>query len=146
MRVRPYAVGAFDDWKFEARFAGPARADPVVLRDLAAQGMAILRDSDYAKEVRTNWRTPSRELQLQYNENRASFVGVTREDVGRTTRRSVDGLTVGLYREDDELIPITMRSDEAVRQTAATDLELLQIARQGSTETLPFHRSWMARN
>ena len=137
VRVRPYAVGAFDDWKFEARFAGPARADPVVLRDLAAQGMAILRDSDYATEVRTNWRTPSRELQLRYNENRASFVGVTREDVGRTTRRSVDGITVGLYREDDELIPITMRSDENVRRTAATDLERLQIARPSSTDTLP---------
>ena len=73
VRVRPYAVGAFDDWKFEARFAGPANADPVILRDLAEQGMAILRDSDYANEIRSNWRTPSRELQLQYNDNRASL-------------------------------------------------------------------------
>jgi multidrug efflux pump subunit AcrB len=137
VRVRPYAVGAFDDWKFEARFAGPANADPVVLRELAAQGMAILRDSDYAKEVRTNWRTPSRELQLRYNDNRASFVGVTREDVGRTTRRAVDGLTVGLYRENDELIPIIMRSDDNVRKTAAQDLELLQVVRPNSTDTLP---------
>lgn len=137
VRVRPYAVGAFDDWKFEARFAGPATADPVILRELAEQGMAILRDSDYAAEIRSNWRTPSRELQLQYNDNRASFAGVTRYDVGRTTRRAVDGLTVGLYREDDELIPITMRSDQRVRDSAAMDLELLQITRQNSTDTLP---------
>jgi len=57
--------------------------------------------------------------------------------VGRTTRRAVDGLTVGLYREDDELIPITMRSDQRVRDSAAMDLELLQITRQNSTDTLP---------
>ena len=137
MRVRPYAVGAFDDWKFEARFAGPASADTQILRDLAERGMAILRDSDYAAEIRSNWLTPSRELQLQYNENRASFVGVTREDVGSTTRRAVDGLTVGLYRENDELIPITLRSDQRVRDSAAMDLELLQLTRQNSTETVP---------
>jgi multidrug efflux pump subunit AcrB len=137
VRVRPYAVDAFDDWKFEARFAGPATADPVILRDLAEQGMAILRDSDYAAEIRSNWRTPSRELQLQYNDNRASFAGVTRNDVGRTTRRAVDGLTVGLYREDDELIPITLRSVQRVRDSAAMDLELLQITRQNATDTLP---------
>ena len=137
VRVRPYAVGAFDDWKFEARFAGPATADPAVLRDLADQGMAILRDSDYAAEIRTNWRTPSRELQLNYNDNRASFVGVTRDDIGRTARRSVDGLTMGLYREYDELIPIVLRSDERVRQSAAVDLELLQVTRANTTDTLP---------
>mgnify|MGYP001815939885 CR=1 FL=1 len=137
VRVRPYAVGAFDDWKFEARFAGPASADPEVLRDLAEQGLAILRDSDYAAEIRSNWLNPSRELQLRYNENRASFVGVTREDVGGTTRRAVDGNNVGLYRENDELIPIVLRSEQRVRESAAMDLELLQLMRPDSTDTLP---------
>ena len=137
VRVRPYAVGAFDDWKFEARISGPASADPEILRDLAGQGMDTLRDSDYAAEIRSNWRTPSRELQLQYNDSRASFAGVTREDVGRTSRRAVDGVTVGLYREDDELIPITLRSDQRVRDSAAMDLHLLQLMRQNSTEAMP---------
>jgi multidrug efflux pump subunit AcrB len=137
VRVRKYAVGAFDDWKFEARFAGPATADPVVLRDLAEQGMAILRESDFAKEVRTNWRTPSREIDLLFNENRASFAGVTRQDVATTTQRSVDGITVGLYREEDELIPIVVRSVEQVRKTAAMDLERLQLVPENSTQSLP---------
>ncbi|EMI19414.1 AcrB/AcrD/AcrF family transporter, partial [Rhodopirellula maiorica SM1] len=38
VRVRKYAVGAFDDWKIEARFSGPANADPDTLRSLAEQG------------------------------------------------------------------------------------------------------------
>ena len=56
VRVRKYAVGAFDDWKIEARFSGPANADPATLRRLAEEGMDILRDTPNAKEVRSNWR------------------------------------------------------------------------------------------
>lgn len=39
IRVRKYPVGSFDDWKFEARFSGPATADPEILRSLADQGV-----------------------------------------------------------------------------------------------------------
>jgi multidrug efflux pump subunit AcrB len=137
VRVRKYAVGAFDDWKFEARFAGPANADTAVLRDLAGQGMAILRASDHAKEVRTDWRTPSRELQLNYNENRANFAGVDRTRVGMTTKRTSDGVVVGLYREADEQIPIVTRSIGESRDYAAFDLNQLQVVPANSTETLP---------
>jgi multidrug efflux pump subunit AcrB len=137
VRVRRYAVGAFDDWKFEARFAGPANADPAVLRGLAEQGMAILHASEYAMEVRSDWRKPTREIDLLYNENRASFAGVTRDNVGDTTRRALDGTAVGLYREGDELIPIVVRSQEQVRKTAAMDLERLQLLPNFATETLP---------
>jgi multidrug efflux pump subunit AcrB len=137
VRVRKYAVGAFDDWKFEARFAGPAQADPAVLRDLANQAMAILRASDHAKEVRTNWRTPSRELQLNYNENRANFAGVDRTNVGAATRRAGDGVIVGLYRESDEQIPIVARSVDRIRDYAAIELEQLQVIIGNTTNTLP---------
>ena len=137
VRVRKYSVGAFDDWKFEARFAGPANADRAILRDLSEQGMAILRASDYAKEVRTNWRTPSRELNLEYNENRANFAGVDRSDVAATARRAVDGNTLGLYRDSDELIPIIVRSTPEVRESASKAMESLQVLPAFSTHTLP---------
>jgi multidrug efflux pump subunit AcrB len=137
VRVRKYAVGAFDDWKFEARFAGPANADPAVLRDLAEQGMAILRASNHAKEIRTDWRTPSRELQLQYNENRGNFAGVDRTHVGATTRRAGDGVPIGLYREGDEQIPIIARSVNRTRDSAAIELDQLQVIMGNTTNTLP---------
>ncbi len=137
VRVRKYAVGAFDDWKFEARFAGPAQADPAVLRDLANQAMTILRASDYAKEVRSDWRTTSRELQLNYNENRANFAGVDRTNVGAATRRAGDGVVIGLYREGDEQIPIIARSVDRIRNYAAVDLEQLQVPIGNTTDMLP---------
>jgi multidrug efflux pump subunit AcrB len=136
-RVRKYAVGAFDDWKFEARFSGPANADPDVLRELAKQGMAILDTSPYAKEIRTNWRQRSREMVVEYNQERARWAGISRDNIARATRRSFDGNSVGLYREGDELIPIVIRSVEDERQSAASDLSTVQVLADYSTESLP---------
>ena len=136
-RVRKYAVGAFDDWKFEARFSGPANADPGVLRELAKQGIAILEASPYAKEVRTNWRQRSREIVVEYNQERARWAGISRENVASATKRTFDGNSIGLYREGDELIPIVIRSMEDERQSAASDLSLVQVIADHSTESLP---------
>jgi len=136
-RVRKYAVGAWDDWKFEARFSGPANADPDVLRDLAAQGMAILNASPYAKEVRTNWRQRNQEIVVEYNQERARWTGISRENVASATKRTFDGNRVGLYRENDEMIPIVVRSVEGERERAATDLSVVQVAADRSTEFLP---------
>jgi multidrug efflux pump subunit AcrB len=136
-RVRKYAVGAFDDWKLEARFSGPANADPDVLRDLATQGMAVLEASPYAKNVRSNWRQRSREVVVEYNQERARWAGISRENVARASKRTFDGNAMGLYREKDELIPIVVRSVEEERQRAATDLSSVQVVPDHSTESLP---------
>jgi multidrug efflux pump subunit AcrB len=137
VRVRKYAVGSFADWKLEARFSGPAEADPDVLRGLAEQGMAILAASPYAKEVRNNWRQRERELVPEYNQERGRWAGVTREDLGATTRRAYEGFPVGQYREGDDLIPIMVRNPQAERARAAVDLDLLQIIPSLSTKSVP---------
>ena len=137
VRVRKYGVGSFNDWKFEARFSGPAEADPDVLRALAEKGMAILEASPYATEVRTNWRQRERELVPTYNQERGRWAGVTREDLAAATRRAYDGLPVGQYRDGDDLIPILVRNPQAERERAAIDLDVLQIIPSLSTDSVP---------
>lgn len=137
VRVRKYAVGAFDDWKIEARFSGPANADPATLRRLAEEGANILRDTPMAKEVRVNWREPVVALVPRFNEERARWAGVTREDLARTTQGASDGVLVGQYRQDDDLIPIVARQVEAERAQAATTLADLQIKPRHATYTVP---------
>lgn len=137
VRVRKYAVGAFDDWKIEARFSGPANADPDTLRQLAEQGANILRDSPLAKEVRINWRERVPALAPQFNEERARWAGVSREDMARTMRRAADGVVVGQYRQDEDLIPIVARHTEVERAQAATSLDELQISPRLSTHRVP---------
>jgi multidrug efflux pump subunit AcrB len=137
VRVRKYAVGAFDDWKIEARFSGPANADPDTLRRLAKEGVKILRDSKLAKEVRINWRERVQSLEPQFNQERARWAGVSREDLARVMRRASDGVVVGQYRQNDDLIPILARSVESERSRAATALDELQITPELSTHAVP---------
>ncbi|MCO6458442.1 MAG: efflux RND transporter permease subunit [Pirellulaceae bacterium] len=137
VRVRKYAVGAFDDWKIEARFSGPANADPATLRRLAEQGASILRDTPMAKDVRVNWRERVQNLVPQFNEERARWAGVSREDLARTTQGATDGVVVGQYRQGDDLIPIVARQAEADRQRAATSLAELQIKPRQATYAVP---------
>jgi len=108
-----------------------------VLRDLAKQGMDILEGSPYAKNVRTNWRQRSREMVVEYNQERARWAGITRENVAQGTKRTYDGNVMGLYRDKDELVPIVVRAIEDERQRAATDLSVARVIPDNSTESLP---------
>jgi multidrug efflux pump subunit AcrB len=137
VRVRRYAVGAFDDWKIEARFSGPANADPDVLRSLAQKGMAILEANPMAREVRTNWRNRIRRIVPQYNQERGRWAGVTRENLASATKRAFDGVVVGQYREEDDLIPIVVRNVKDERRRAAAGMDLVQIIPAFSNNTVP---------
>jgi multidrug efflux pump subunit AcrB len=136
-RVRKYASGAFNDWKFEARFSGPWNADPNVLRGLAEQGMAILNDSPLAMNVRTNWRTRTRKIVPNYNQERGRYARIGRTDVAAATKRSYEGVHVGLYRERDDLIPIVVRSNKSERDAIASNIRSLQVTSPNATESVP---------
>ena len=137
VRVRKYAVGAFDDWKLEARFSGPADASPETLRRLAEEAMAILRHSPHAMEVRTNWRDPVRKLVPRYNQERGRWANISRDNLAEATRRSFDGVPVGQYREGDDLVPIVLRSDADRRSQAAVQLSNVQVFAAASANSIP---------
>jgi multidrug efflux pump subunit AcrB len=137
VRVRKYAVGAFNNWKIAARFGGPANASPKILRNLADQAVAILRANPHAIDVRTDWREPVLQIVPEYQQERARWANISRLDLAQTFQRASDGINVGLYREQDNLIPIILRQPLSERNTAAVDLPLLQVNSQLSTQTIP---------
>ena len=134
--LRKYGVGPSNTWQFELRISGPAVADPAVLRKLADQGQAILERSPLAATPRINWRERVQKIVPHYNQERARWSAVTREDVASATQRAFDGRTIGLYREGDDLIPIVLRHVEEERANVGA-LETLQVQPAGSTQTLP---------
>ena len=50
-----------------------------------------------------------------------------RSVVASSLRRANDGSIVGIYREDDKLLPIVMRNDEREREQTARNLDVLQV-------------------
>jgi multidrug efflux pump subunit AcrB len=134
--IRKYGVGPSNTWAFEVRFSGPAIADPATLRALGDRGKAILAGHPMAGPVQTNWRERVPKLEPLYNQERARWASVTRDDLARTTMRAFDGRSVGLYREGDSLLPIVLRYTEAERRNFAS-LDSLQVQPAGTTVTVP---------
>ena len=105
-RMRVFPLATLETFKIEARFSGP---DPEVLKELAAQAMAILSQEPGAKYVRNDWRQMTRSVQPIFDQARARRLGITREDVAFALSRVTDGAQVGVYREGDDRLPIVWR-------------------------------------
>ncbi len=111
-RVRPFPLGPFKEFKIEARISGP---DPVKLRQLAEQAKAIMNADPDTRETRDNWRQRVKVLYPEFSQPRARRALVSRPDLATSLSVLTDGKPVGIYREDDELLPIIIRSPEEER-------------------------------
>lgn len=98
-----YISGPLADYKVEARFTGP---DPKVLRNLAAEAKAIMRAEPSAKNICDDWRERVMVVNAVFAQRKARAVGVERRHMADTLMSMGDGLTVALYRENDDLIPV----------------------------------------
>ena len=135
-RVRKFGVGPSDTWKLEYHVTGPALADVRVLRDITDQFVAVLQDEPKAKEVRTDVSNLSKRLVPEYDQARARWAVVGREDIGRATRIAHDGLQVGLYRQEEHLYPIVLRHSDEERREAA-NMDTLQVQQTFTALTVP---------
>ncbi len=134
--IKKYAVGPGKTWQLEARVSGSASADPDALRRLARKYLDILNKEPLAAYARTDWRERVQKVVPVYDEKRARWAAVTRDDIARTTKRAFDGKHAGLYREGDDLMPIVVRNVEEERANVQ-DFDVLQVRPSLSVETLP---------
>ena len=107
-----YVLGPGGGSDIEVRLRGP---DHRVLRELSAKVQAIMREDAAARDVRDDWRDPVMVVRPRLAEQAASSLGITRRDVSHALQRTFGGLTVGVFRDGDELIPIVARAPAAER-------------------------------
>ncbi|WP_170420282.1 efflux RND transporter permease subunit [Ruegeria arenilitoris] len=106
-RTKRLVFGPGGGTPIEARFSG---SDPVVLRQLADETVRRMSAaSPNALDVHHDWREMELAVQPIYATERAQTAGVTREDIAATLQFSTDGITGGVFRERDRLIPIILR-------------------------------------
>jgi len=105
-KAQRFKEGPPVSYAVEARFRGP---DIKALRQVADQAKEMLHTVDRAVNIRDDWRQPVKVLNPIFTETRGRRTGITRAAVSQAFDWNFSGLTVGLYRENDEMIPIVSR-------------------------------------
>ncbi len=115
-KVWQFRLGPGGGSKIEAEFSGP---DPAVLRRLANEAKAIMAADGGAVSIQDDWRAPVPVIQPLYSEARGRRLGISRADLAAALSANFSGRNVGVFREDDRLIPIVARAPESERRDAA---------------------------
>lgn len=113
---RTFDLGPSPAGKIEARLVGP---DPRVLRSLEQQALEIFRADPDAKGARSDWFERVKVVRPRLSEEQADAQGITTRMVAEAILEGYEGKGVGVYREEDEIIPIIFRAPEAERSNVA---------------------------
>ncbi|MDC0662679.1 efflux RND transporter permease subunit [Marinobacter sp. SS21] len=108
----PFELGTGTSGKIQTRLSGP---DANELRRLANEVQSIYRSDPDTKGVRTDWRQRVKLVRAVLAEEQANLNGITRPMVAEAMQEGFQGVTAGIYREGDLLLPIIVRADEASR-------------------------------
>ncbi len=116
-------IGPGEGAKIQARISG---ADPDILRQISQQIKQIFHENPYANNIRDDWREQVKVIRPQFEETWARRVGISKQDVDEALRLNFSGLSIGLYREGADLLPIILRPPQAERD-AINGLNEIQI-------------------
>jgi len=117
IRFEKIRLGPGGGDKIEVRLSGP---DANVLRKLSRQVEDIMRANPQAIEIRDDWRQKVKVIEPIYAESQARLTGINRSALSDALQMAFSGLKVGLYRENDLLIPIISRSPDDERLNIGT--------------------------
>jgi multidrug efflux pump subunit AcrB len=133
-RPEQFALGPTNP-AVEAVIYGP---NPDVLRHIGEEIKTIMREKG-GTAIRSEWRERVKEVVPIFDEARASEVGVTREDFNKSLDLNFDGLTVGYYREQDEMIPMVTRASEQDRLDVS-QINNIQVWSSGARKYVPINQ------
>ena len=112
IRVEEIVFGPPAGADVAVRFSGP---DPVVLRQLSDNALAIFDEAGTITNPRTDWRQREILVEPIVDEARMRLAGATRGSISDTVQYGTSGLRVGTLREGDAEIPMYLRLPEVER-------------------------------
>ena len=110
--------------------------DPGVLFAIVDQVKAKLQTIPGARNLSDDWGSRTKKLLVKVNQPRARRAGVTSQDIALSLQTGLSGLEMSDFREEDKLIPITLRSVAADRQDLGK-LESLNVFAQATGGSVP---------
>ncbi|MEO1202411.1 MAG: efflux RND transporter permease subunit, partial [Pseudomonadota bacterium] len=125
---------------------GPPVDYPIIVRLSGSDFDTLYRLSDEVTEflytlpgvsdVKNTWGLQTKKLKIRVDQELARRAGVTSEDVAYSLQTSLTGIDLTQYREGNEIIPITLRTEAAYRQDISK-LEGLTVFSQSTGRNVP---------
>ncbi|MEM7027006.1 MAG: efflux RND transporter permease subunit [Pseudomonadota bacterium] len=120
-------------YPIQIRLSGPEFDQ---LYRIVDQVTARLYAEPLVSSVKNTWGQKTKKLLVEVDQDRARRAGITNDDVAYSLKASLSGIEMTEYREDDKLIPITLRSIAADRQDISK-LDGTSIYSQSTGESVP---------
>ena len=131
--LNPLQIGPPITAPVEVRLSG---RDEDALFDIVDVVKAQLRAIRGTKNITDDWGVRSKKLVVDVNQPRARRAGVTNQDIAISLQTALSGYETTQYREEDEIIPVVLRSSVASR-TDLTKLESLNVYVQATGQSVP---------
>ncbi|BBO92337.1 efflux RND transporter permease subunit [Desulfosarcina ovata] len=114
IELKKFRRGPGEGAQIQARFMGQ---DISILRKLSNQAEAIMAEDPLAIDIRNDWRQPVLTFRPQIIEAAARRLGITRPQVADSLAMNFSGKVVGIYRQENTLIPIKIRAPKEERES-----------------------------
>ena len=111
--IRPLSDGPPVDKPVEIRLSGPELSRVFQIADTVK---AQLETFPGVREVQDDWGAKVKKLDVDIDESRLRLAGMSNEEIARALQTFVSGLETTRYREEDDSIPIVVRSVGVARR------------------------------
>jgi len=128
---------------------GPAVENPVEVR-LMSKDKALLFntvgelkakmfDIGQLQNISDNWGQRIKKLDIRIDQARALRAGVTSQDIAISLQASLSGMELTEFRQDEDVIPVVLRSNVATEREISK-LESLSVYAQSSGKSVPLRQ------
>jgi multidrug efflux pump len=83
--------------------------DKQVIRAIANQVAAVMRENPWAREVQFDWEEPSKVIRLAIDQARARALGISSQELSQYVNTVLSGFAVTSYREADKQVDVVIR-------------------------------------
>jgi multidrug efflux pump subunit AcrB len=105
------------------------------LSQIAEQVKEKLASIPGTKDIHDDWGLQRKKLMVKINQARAKRAGVTNQDIAMSLQAALTGIETTQFREEDQVIPITLRSMESERQDIGK-LETINVYSQATGQNV----------
>ncbi len=109
------------------------------LYKIAEQTTDLLFSVPGVVSIKNTWGPQTKKLIVEVDQERARRAGVSSDDVAYSLQTSLSGIQMTEYREDNNLIPVTLRTVQADRESIQR-LDGMTVYAQSSGNTVPLRQ------